>query len=49
VWFDGVQVYSSVRANTVASSVTRVQNGAEHYAQMGDEYIDDLIVKSVTN
>lgn len=49
VWFDGAQVYSNAHVDTVTSSVTRVQNGAEHYAQMGDEYIDDLIVKSVTN
>ena len=49
VWFDGVQVYSSSAVNIAATAVTRVQNGAEHYQQMGDEYIDDLIVKSVTN
>jgi PKD repeat protein len=47
VWFDGTQVYSSSQVSTVASSVTRVQNGSEHNQQMGDEYIDGLIIKSV--
>ncbi|WP_334173493.1 LamG-like jellyroll fold domain-containing protein [Sinomonas sp.] len=49
VWFDGAKVYSSSSVNTVASTATRVQLGAEHYQQMGDSYIDDLIIKSVTN
>ena len=46
VWFDGLSVYSSTTVNTVASTATRVQLGAEHYQQMGDTYIDDLIIKS---
>lgn len=49
VWFDGTQVYSSSQVNTVATSVTRVQNGSEHAQQMGDEYIDDLIIKNLTS
>ncbi|MCH6471365.1 PKD domain-containing protein [Sinomonas terrae] len=47
VWFDGASVYSSNQVSTVASSVTSVMNGAEHYQQMEDTYIDDLVVKSV--
>jgi hypothetical protein len=47
VWFDGSAVYSSARVNTTASSVTSVMNGAEHYQQMEDTYIDDLVVRSV--
>ncbi|MFC0458634.1 PKD domain-containing protein [Arthrobacter liuii] len=49
VWVDGAQVYSNSQVNITATAVTRVQNGAEHYQQMGDEYIDDLIVKSVAS
>ena len=49
VWFDGLKVYSSSSVSTVASSATKVQLGAEHYQQMGDSYIDDLIIKSVAN
>lgn len=48
VWFDGSSVYSSAQVNTVASSVTSVLNGAEHYQQMEDTYIDDLIIKTVS-
>ncbi len=47
VWFDGASVYSSREVDTAVSSVTSVMDGTEHSAQMGDIYIDDLIVKSV--
>ncbi|WP_197061983.1 PKD domain-containing protein [Sinomonas humi] len=47
VWFDGSAVYSSSQVVTVASSVTSVMSGAEHYQQMEDTYLDDLIVKAV--
>ncbi|MCH6471079.1 hypothetical protein [Sinomonas terrae] len=47
VWFDGSRVYSSSQVRTVASSVTSVLNGAEHFQQMEDTYIDDLVVRSV--
>lgn len=46
VWFDGTSVYSSNTVNTAATSLSRVQLGAEHTRQMGDTYIDDVIVKS---
>jgi hypothetical protein len=46
VWFDETAVYSSTAVSTGATSLSRVQLGAEHDRQMGDSYIDDLIVKS---
>jgi PKD repeat protein len=49
IWFDGTNVYSSTQVNLTTSLLDRVQNGAEHVQQMGDEYIDGLIIKSVTN
>jgi hypothetical protein len=45
VWFDGLQEFSSSAQNLGASSVSAVQLGAEHSRQMGDEYIDDVVVK----
>ncbi|WP_334173751.1 hypothetical protein, partial [Sinomonas sp.] len=47
VWIDDLLVYSSSQVSTMATSVTSVMNGAEHYQQMEDTYIDDLIVKTV--
>jgi hypothetical protein len=46
VWFDGAIVYSGSQASTFVSTVTAVQLGAEHARQMGDAYIDDLVVRS---
>lgn len=46
VSFDGTSVYSSNTVNTAATSLSRVQLGAEHSRQMGDTYIDDVIIKS---
>jgi hypothetical protein len=45
VWFDGVQRYSSSSVSMLGSSLSKVQLGAEHYRQKGDEYIDDVIIK----
>jgi hypothetical protein len=45
VWFDGALEFSSSAVNLGVSSLTHVQLGAEHSRQMGDEYIDDVIVK----
>jgi hypothetical protein len=45
VWFDGVQRYSSTSVKMLGSSLSKVQLGAEHYRQKGDEYIDDVIIK----
>ncbi|TAM71141.1 MAG: hypothetical protein EPN48_02760 [Microbacteriaceae bacterium] len=47
VWYDGTLAYSNTQVNTIATAIDRVQLGAEHYRQMGDSYIDDLIVRSV--
>jgi hypothetical protein len=46
VWFDEVQKYSSSAVAMAATSLSKVQLGAEHNRQMGDEYIDDVIIKS---
>lgn len=45
VWFDGVQKYSSTSVSMLGSSLSKVQLGAEHNRQKGDEYIDDVIIK----
>ncbi|MFE5835433.1 hypothetical protein [Arthrobacter sp. NPDC056493] len=45
VWFDGALEFSSSAVNLGVSSLTHVQLGAEHSRQLGDEYIDDVIVK----
>jgi len=43
VWFDGKSVYSSSTVSTSATSLSTVQLGAEHYRQMGDSFIDNVI------
>jgi len=45
VWFDGVQRYSSSAVNMTGTVLSKVQLGAEHYRQMGDCYIDDVVIK----
>jgi len=45
VWFDGVQRYSSSSVQMLGSSLSKVQLGAEHNRQKGDEYIDDVVIK----
>ncbi|RKR15557.1 LamG domain-containing protein [Arthrobacter oryzae] len=45
VWFDGVQRYSSTSVNMLGSSLSKVQLGAEHDQQKGDEYIDHVVIK----
>jgi len=45
VWFDGVQRYSSSSVSMLGSSLSKVQLGAEHNRQKGDEYIDDVVIK----
>lgn len=45
VWFDGVQKYSSSAVRMGATSLSKVQLGAEHNRQKGDSYIDDVIIK----
>ena len=46
VWFDEVQKYSSSSVSMTGSSLSKVQLGAEHNRQMGDEYIDDVVIKA---
>ncbi|WP_427128974.1 hypothetical protein [Pseudarthrobacter sp. S9] len=45
VWFDGVQKYNSSTVSMLGSSLSKVQLGAEHTRQKGDEYIDDVVIK----
>ncbi|MCU1548359.1 MAG: hypothetical protein JWO29_1310 [Arthrobacter sp.] len=45
VWFDGVRKYSSSAVSMNATSLSKVQLGAEHYRQKGDSYIDNVIIK----
>jgi hypothetical protein len=45
VWFDGVQRYSSSAVNISASTLSKVQLGAEHSRQKGDQYVDDVVIK----
>jgi hypothetical protein len=45
VWFDGVQKYSSTSVKMKGTTLSKVQLGAEHNRQKGDEYIDDVIIK----
>ncbi|MFE4543429.1 hypothetical protein [Arthrobacter sp. NPDC056727] len=48
VWFDGTSVFSSNQVASTATTLSAVQIGAEHLRQMGDTYIDDLVIKSGT-
>jgi hypothetical protein len=45
VWLDGALKYSSSSVNINATSLSKVQLGAEHNRQKGDEYIDDVTIK----
>ena len=47
VWFDGVLAYSSA-VTLRATSLSKVQFGAEHFRQKGDQYIDDVVIKKVS-
>jgi hypothetical protein len=46
VWFDARLLYSSNQVSTGFTTLTRVQLGAEHPRQVGDSYIDDVIIKA---
>ncbi len=46
VWFDGALEYSSSSVSLGVTSLSKVQLGAEHTRQMGDEYIDDVVVRA---
>ena len=45
VWFDGVLKYSSSAVNMAGTGLSKVQMGAEHTRQMGDCYIDNVVIK----
>ncbi|MDQ0848668.1 hypothetical protein QFZ65_000606 [Arthrobacter sp. B3I9] len=45
VWLDGALKYSSSAVNINATSLSKVQLGAEHNRQKGDEFIDDVTIK----
>ena len=45
VWLDNALKYSSSAVNINATSLSKVQLGAEHNRQKGDEYIDDVTIK----
>jgi hypothetical protein len=44
IWFGTVQVFNRT-VNLPSATLSRVQFGAEHPRQMGDSYIDDVVVK----
>lgn len=44
VWFGSVQVFNRI-VSLPSGTLTKVQFGAEHGRQMGDSYIDDVVVK----
>lgn len=46
VKFDGKSVYSSNAVSTSVTKLDMVQLGAEHFRQMGDSYIDNVIIQS---
>lgn len=48
VWLDNSLKYSSSAVNINATTLSKVQLGAEHYRQKGDEYIDDVIIKRLS-
>jgi hypothetical protein len=45
IWLDGAPVFSNNRVVLGATSLSKVQFGAEHPRQMGDSYIDDVVVR----
>ncbi|WP_353711930.1 hypothetical protein [Arthrobacter sp. K5] len=44
VWFGTVQVFNRT-VNLPSTTLSRVQFGAEHPRQMGDSYVDDVVIK----
>ncbi|WP_354349177.1 hypothetical protein [Pseudarthrobacter sp. PvP090] len=48
VWLDNSLKYSSTAVNMNATTLSKVQLGAEHSRQKGDEYIDDVIIKRLS-
>ncbi|MFC9350510.1 FG-GAP repeat domain-containing protein [Arthrobacter sp. NPDC057013] len=48
VWFDEASVFSSNQVASAATTLSAAQVGAEHLRQMGDTFIDDLVIKAGT-
>jgi len=44
IWFDGASIFSKA-VSLGATSLSKVQFGAEHPRQMGDSYVDDVVVR----
>jgi hypothetical protein len=44
VWFDGASIFSK-EVGLGTTSLSKVQFGAEHPRQMGDSYVDDVVVR----
>jgi hypothetical protein len=44
VWLDNSLKYSSSAVNINATTLSKVQMGAEHTRQKGDEYIDNVVI-----
>jgi hypothetical protein len=45
IWLDGAKVFSNNRVVLGDTSLSKVQFGAEHPRQMGDSYVDDVIIR----
>ncbi|MFE4541177.1 hypothetical protein [Arthrobacter sp. NPDC056727] len=45
IWLDGAKVFSNNRVVLGATSLSKVQFGAEHPRQMGDTYVDDVVIR----
>ncbi|XAS67083.1 hypothetical protein V3C33_16750 [Micrococcaceae bacterium Sec5.7] len=45
VWFDGSPEFTSSTVKMGATSLSSIMLGSEHARQMGDSYIDDVIIK----
>ncbi|HKS00048.1 MAG TPA: hypothetical protein VJS86_00115 [Arthrobacter sp.] len=45
IWLDGAKVFSNNRMVLSATSLSKVQFGAEHPRQMGDSYVDDVVIR----
>lgn len=46
IWWDGKSIYANDAVNIIATTADKVQLGSEHDQQMGDIYVDDVIINS---
>lgn len=47
VWYDGTQVGGTLTGKPIGSSYASIQIDAEHFTQMGDLAVDDVVIKKV--